>query len=335
MLFSVVIPVYNAECYLSDCLDSLDRQSFQDFEVVLVDDGSTDRSRSICEDYGRMRDMVKVISKENEGPFVARREGVAAACGEYIVPLDADDGLRPDALEILGALAERFEPDILAFGFSRTADFSTNESRVQLTPGLYTGETFHMVECAACSGNFNTLWAKAFRKEKIVSRQSSDEMRGMMYGEDWLEVLGIVSRSHSLYFLNESLYFYRPNPSSSVNTYRGEYVSQLFTVLSVLKEQSQQWGSECCVTARSATSAQIFSLLLMIRRSRALSGRMRRSEYRRVKAYMDKCGVQPHFSLGVSGYRYLVLRMISLGFFVVADFLLLIFVAVLHKLRGE
>ncbi|MBQ8769519.1 MAG: glycosyltransferase family 2 protein, partial [Oscillospiraceae bacterium] len=91
MFFSVVVPVYNVENYLKECVDSILRQSFADFELILVDDGSKDGSGAICDAYALGDARVKVIHKENGGQSTARNAGVRAAAGEYAVFLDSDD----------------------------------------------------------------------------------------------------------------------------------------------------------------------------------------------------------------------------------------------------
>lgn len=101
MLFSVIIPVYNVEHYLKDCLDSVLDQTYEDWEAICVDDGSTDNSRSILEEYVRKDSRFKTIFQENSGTAAARNAGLEAAVGDYIFFLDSDDWLELNALEIL------------------------------------------------------------------------------------------------------------------------------------------------------------------------------------------------------------------------------------------
>ena len=89
--FSVVVPVYNVENYLSQCLNTLVNQSFKDFELILVNDGSTDTSGSLCEEWGKKDHRIKVIHKTNEGLGFARNTGIENCTGDYIVFVDSDD----------------------------------------------------------------------------------------------------------------------------------------------------------------------------------------------------------------------------------------------------
>ena len=99
MLFSVIVPIYNIEKYIRRCIDSVLLQSFTDFELILVDDGSPDRCGAICDEYAKKDERIKVIHKENGGLVSARQAGIKVASGDYIFHLDGDDAVLPDALE--------------------------------------------------------------------------------------------------------------------------------------------------------------------------------------------------------------------------------------------
>lgn len=101
MRFSIIIPVYNVELYLRKCLDSVLTQSCQDYELILIDDGSTDLSGAICEEYEEKREMIYVIHQENQGLSSARNAGIKKAKGQWLVFLDSDDWIEPDMLRIL------------------------------------------------------------------------------------------------------------------------------------------------------------------------------------------------------------------------------------------
>ena len=103
MLFSIIIPVYNVEQYLRDCLDSVCNQSFTDWEAVCVDDGSTDGSSMILREYAGKEDRLRIITQANGGLSAARNNGMMSARGEYILFLDSDDWLEPNALEVLAS----------------------------------------------------------------------------------------------------------------------------------------------------------------------------------------------------------------------------------------
>ena len=103
MKISIIIPVYNVEKYLRECLDSILAQSYKDFEIILVDDGSTDSSGNICDEYSMKYENIKVLHKNNNGLSSARNAGLDIAQGEYILFIDSDDVVSPVMLETLMA----------------------------------------------------------------------------------------------------------------------------------------------------------------------------------------------------------------------------------------
>jgi len=98
---SVIVPAYNTEKYIAECLDSVLSQTFQDYEIICIDDGSSDNSLSLFKEYAKRDPRIKVMAQKNQGVVAARNNAIAAAQGEYIFPLDSDDMITPDCLEIL------------------------------------------------------------------------------------------------------------------------------------------------------------------------------------------------------------------------------------------
>lgn len=112
---SVVIPVYNVEQFLEECVDSVLSQTFQDYEIILVDDGATDNSGAICDEYTKKDNRIKVIHRKNGGLSAARNTGLDAANGEYVYFLDSDDWLKKETLETLVHLAKSDNSDVVFF----------------------------------------------------------------------------------------------------------------------------------------------------------------------------------------------------------------------------
>lgn len=120
---SILIPVYNVENYIKECLDSIQRQTMTDFEVILIDDGSTDRSGEICDDYARKDSRFHVYHQKNQGVVAARENALQKAAGEYIFWCDADDYVSDDWLEKVFDAFDENRADIVTFGFQK---FTTN-----------------------------------------------------------------------------------------------------------------------------------------------------------------------------------------------------------------
>lgn len=121
---SVIVPVYKAEKYLRRCVDSLLAQTFIDFEVIIVDDGSPDSSGEICDEYARKDDRVKVIHQKNGGVSIARQRGMDEACGEYTIHADPDDWVEPDMLEELYRKAKEEDADMVICDFFNNSELS-------------------------------------------------------------------------------------------------------------------------------------------------------------------------------------------------------------------
>ena len=127
-MISVIVPVYNVAKYLPQCLESIICQSYQDLEIIVVDDGSTDESGKICDEYALKDKRIRVYHLENQGLSAARNYGIAKAAGEYIAFLDSDDWIEPDMYKILFDLAEQTGADIVTCRFYQEYQNKTEES---------------------------------------------------------------------------------------------------------------------------------------------------------------------------------------------------------------
>ena len=116
-LFSIIIPVYNVEKYLNKCVDSVLNQTFTDFEVILVDDGSPDNCPAICDSYAEKDKRVRVIHKQNGGLICARKSGLEAARGDYIGFVDSDDWIEENMYELFADMIKKYSPDMVLSDF--------------------------------------------------------------------------------------------------------------------------------------------------------------------------------------------------------------------------
>lgn len=117
---SVIIPAYNCECYVQECLDSLEMQSFKDFELIIIDDGSKDKTLAIIKDYAKKSSLaITLVEQENGGASKARNAGISLAKGKYIAFIDADDTVWPDYFEMLYSEAEKHSADIVTCGYEK------------------------------------------------------------------------------------------------------------------------------------------------------------------------------------------------------------------------
>lgn len=219
MKFSVIVPVYNVERFLRQCVESVLNQSCGDFELILVDDGSPDNCPRICDEYALKDGRVKVIHKPNGGLVSARKAGCVVAVGEYVVCLDGDDYIAPNCLDSFAKAIDEYSPDICLCGFYK----AYSENDVKCLPfenaGFYDKETIekyiypYLIENKYGRYFSASIWAKAFRREIYTEYQTSVDSR-IKIGEDQCVVKPCVFRAESLYVIDECLYYYRQNDES-------------------------------------------------------------------------------------------------------------------------
>ena len=151
---SIIIPVYNSEQWLADCLESVIGQTLRDIEVILIDDGSTDRSGAICDEYAAMDQRLKVIHTLNEGVSAARQKGLETATGNYIIHVDADDWIDRNYIEVLYNYAEQWQTDILICDYYKENNDKSlliRQKPVSLVPKDVQHQLFHGLHGSLCN----------------------------------------------------------------------------------------------------------------------------------------------------------------------------------------
>ena len=116
---SIIVPIYNAEKTLEKCIESILKQTFKNFELILVNDGSTDKSLVICNRYSNKDKRIRIIDKKNEGTIPTRKRGIKESKSEYVTFIDADDWIRKDTLEIINLEINKNNPDVIVFNYYR------------------------------------------------------------------------------------------------------------------------------------------------------------------------------------------------------------------------
>ncbi len=175
---SIIVPVYNVEQYLRRALDSLVGQTYKNIEIILVDDGSTDDSGKICDEYASQDERIMVIHKENGGIVSARKAAVAATTGDYIINFDSDDWIEADAYECVVQKIETYHPDIVAFGYTKEYEDFTEKYPLEFSEGYYSSEEFWRLFNDSVDKNLffkqpidMSQWDKAIKAELIKKHQ--------------------------------------------------------------------------------------------------------------------------------------------------------------------
>lgn len=236
--FSLILPVYNVEKYLDRCMHSILAQDFDDYEVILVDDGSTDRCGEICDSYAKKHAHVRVIHKPNGGLSSARNAGLDAAQGEYIWFIDSDDWIENGALNILHAAGRGMKPDILKFNHFRAGETS-EEIRCNIAAGSYEGENKKiLLEKAFCSGGKYVLsaWSHVYRREMLADTGIKFVSEREIGSEDYLFNLSLLPRMDKMLVLEAALYNYDKREGSLTRKYRPMLAKQYARLHALLLE---------------------------------------------------------------------------------------------------
>lgn len=214
MFFSVIVPVYKVEKYLPACIDSILSQTFSDFEIILVDDGSPDKCPEICDCYKEKDNRIKVIHKENGGLCSARRAGIKVAEGDYVFNLDSDDLIENDTLECAYKAIKETDCDIVSFSYRWVKDGQTvNVTNDGLDEGLYTGKEFeeNIYPRLLMDKNMNHisyyLSGKAVKREFLTPYQLAVNEK-ISLGEDLCCVLPCYLNAGSVYVSKKEAYLY-------------------------------------------------------------------------------------------------------------------------------
>lgn len=211
---SVVIPVYNMESFLPRCLDSLKAQTFTDFEVICVDDGSKDGSFRLLNTYAAKDSRIRIIGQKNGGVSAARNRGFEAATGTYIYCIDPDDLIHPKCLEIAYAAITRENTDFVCFTWERFSEaYSFGEESSEDMAYDYTAQPFQtwFGKPAEKYGFMPTVWRFLFRKDVIGDLRFETWMKDY---EDIFFILLFLLRARNGAFIKNKLYYYYQRPGS-------------------------------------------------------------------------------------------------------------------------
>lgn len=225
MRFSIIIPIYKVERFLCQCVDSVLKQTYQDYELILVDDGSPDRCGQIIDRYAAQDQRVIAIHKENGGVVSARKTGARAAKGEYVIILDGDDWLAENALERLAQAIVEKCVDVICYGHYEVRPDNCRTIRiVNNAEVLSRNQIEEQILSQLLLGNkekkiFPTLWGKAYKRELYQIIQQTVDDRITM-GEDGVVVYPLLCRVKTMCILPDVLYFYRINPDSMTQSNR-------------------------------------------------------------------------------------------------------------------
>ncbi len=218
MFFSVIVPVYNIESYLAECLDSLMSQTCRDMEIIVVDDGSTDGSGNICDKYADKYDFITVIHQGNQGLSAARNTGLRKACGDWIVFVDGDGKVGAEMLEVLEShiLASKADMYRLSYVTVDESGDETSESSFSSDAIMYAVTDEKTKFDFYFKTFFGTVrvWGGAYRRSIIEEYGIQFEDTKKVYAEDLLFNFQYMLHAQKIVYLKDVLYFYRKREGS-------------------------------------------------------------------------------------------------------------------------
>lgn len=231
-MLSIVVPVYNVEKYLYQCLDSILAQKFSDFELILVDDGSSDSSGQICDKYAEKDSRIRVLHKENEGAQSAVKEGVKLSVGDYITFVDSDDWIEPKMYFEMMALIDKYKADCVMCNYKYYFESTGKYTSVDfgLEEGLYDEaniDKFYdklLPRFADRRYIAGTRWNKIFVRNKIMESLNNAPLDIVM-AEDTLVTHKALLECAKIYYINQDFYIYRRiSGSITMSSYKESYL---------------------------------------------------------------------------------------------------------------
>lgn len=220
MLFSILIPVYNAEKNIEETVRSILTQTEQDFEIILLDDGSTDNSKAVCTQLSEQNpNKVRLCSQINTGVLIARRNLAKLSKGKYLLFVDSDDLLAKNALADIRRSIEQTDSDVVFFDLQKLADNGDERYTLPLDEGLYFNEIrVSFLKQLLLTKYSYGICQKVFKRGCFDFNADYERFRGMRIAEDVFQSFPIMDKAQSIYYLKKPLYVYRKNSGGATAT---------------------------------------------------------------------------------------------------------------------
>ncbi|MEZ7500927.1 glycosyltransferase [Psychrobacter sp. Arc29] len=294
---SIIVPVYNGEQFLKRCLDSISSQSYENIEIVIINDGSTDNTKKICEHFLPQEPRARVIHKENEGVSVARNTGLSLVVGEYIYFVDADDYVLPEGIEHLVRKAVESSSDLVVGEYYVASD----TSEIKVSPQIASHSNDFL--CSILSGeNHSALWNKLFKNTLFNDIKFSTNIR---YMEDKVLVSQLLMvYQPKIAFLNYPVYVYWQDKSSVTNS-KDIRMLDIFVAYSLIETYINKITNDVSVKEAfaSCTYRCLWSVLTMI------ESQYLKEAFIRAKEHNDTMNKYQNYSSIPLKVRFLILSL--------------------------
>lgn len=226
---SIIVPIYNSEKYLEDCLTSLVEQTYTDLEIILVNDGSTDQTTEICRQFARKCSNIKLVEISNSGRVRARKEGLKLATGRIVAFMDSDDWIEINTIENMYKSLCENNADIVIAGYYENTYGKEVIVINSIAPGVYKGNELSNViyDKMLCDGEYFHFGISPFLVNKLYRREIIEDLLididdSMVVGEDVLCVYPAILRANTVSIVKDAYYHYRIHTSSTMHSYRDD-----------------------------------------------------------------------------------------------------------------
>lgn len=248
MKFSIIMPAFNCEKFIKKSIESVVNQSYQDWELIIINDGSTDDTFDICKKYAEDK-RIKIYTIENSGPSSARNYGLNKSSGEFVLFIDSDDFFELSALDILNSKIEKKEPEILFF--SNYTDICTKDSYRTLYQNKFinkfyiSNNDFKYDFCALANNSYiYPVWNKCYSK-KILNRTNAKFPEKIKFSEDFVFNLNIYIKANKIMVINKALYHYVSRKEGSITTsFDTTRLNQINFVYNYCKDILNEWNED-------------------------------------------------------------------------------------------
>lgn len=302
-LISIIVPVYNAEKYLEECINSILAQKFVNFELLLIDDCSPDKCPKICDRYASMDNRVKVTHIEKNGGVVnARDVGLKASSGMYIAWVDSDDWIGSNRLETVAKEIEINHPDIILTGYTLVTCDGKKEKKItdSLLPSFYNEKDYSKIKNSAlCFDKTRdnrkispNLWAKVWKK-KLLELTLDVIPKKLSIGDDSPRTYIALFHAKTISVINDYSYFYRSNPTQMTACYAKSYFENALWIYKFIEQRCKDLEDELLEKAISENISHISAFAIC---NEMCSGKSKKEILKYFSTIVNNCEVQKNIN---------------------------------------
>jgi glycosyltransferase involved in cell wall biosynthesis len=255
-VISVIIPVYNAEKWIERCVQSVQNNTYQEIEIICVNDGSTDHSLAILEKMKEKDDRIVIVDQKNAGVSAARNAGMSIARGGEIAFIDADDWVHTRYFEVLHTMLKESDADVASCRFLRTNQFCANDCRTR------TEEKYNVISGKEAFSDFGVkayVWGKLYRTDLFMNLAFDVNLK---FGEDTAFNFLAYQNCKEVAVTNQKLYFYYYNSNSASNTVNGcEMFKRAYFCLEHMNDAKEEFKEEFLLDALKLALAYRYELM--------------------------------------------------------------------------